>query len=53
MELGFIRGAVALSIPICVYFYSPRLALALAIPCWYAFYWYLARAIRRFLKRQQ
>jgi hypothetical protein len=53
IELGFVRGAVALLIPVVAYFYSPRLALVvLGIPCGYAFYFYLSRAIRRFLKRE-
>jgi hypothetical protein len=38
--------------PVVAYFYSPWLALLLVIPCGYAFYFSLSRAIRRFLKRE-
>lgn len=51
MELGFLRGMVAFLVPVFAYFYSPRLAVVLAIPFGYAFYWYMARAVRRFAKR--
>ena len=51
-ELGFTRMAVALLIPIALYFYSGWLALVMAVPCAAIFCWYLSSAVRRFLKRE-
>jgi hypothetical protein len=48
-ELGAVRIAVALLLPVAVYFYSPTLAAA--VPCAFVFGWYVRRAVREFLKR--
>jgi hypothetical protein len=50
-ELAFIRGAVAVMIPVSAYFYSPRLGAILAFPCAYALYVYLSRAVKAFTRR--
>ena len=53
MESGFTRGAIAVLLPLALYFYSPWLALAAAVPCSCALCWYVSHAIRRFIKRPQ
>ena len=40
-ELGFTRMAVALLIPVVLYFYSGWLALVMTVPCVAIFCWYL------------
>jgi hypothetical protein len=45
------RVIVSLLIPVAVYFYSPWMAAIVAVPCLMACYFYVARSVRRFLKK--
>ena len=50
-EMLAARIIVSLLIPVVVYFYSPWMAAIVAVPCLMACYFYVARSVRKFLKK--